>query len=56
MLASWVMASPLVVLHVYSSLIVPLVGASEAVKHTIATVRKHPKLLGSESLSFFPYL
>jgi len=56
MQASWVMASPLVILHVHSSLIVSLVGASESVIQTIETIKKHPKLLGGESLRFFPHL
>ena len=56
MLASWVMASPLAIVHVYPSLIVPLAGAFESVKLTIQTTRENPELLAGESLSFFPRL
>lgn len=53
MLASWVMASPLVIVHVYPSLIVPLVGTFESVKLTIQTMRANPQLLAGGSLSSF---
>jgi len=56
MLASWAMASPPVIVHVYPSLIVPLVDAFESVKLTIQTARANPALLACESLSFFPRL
>lgn len=56
MLASWVMASPLVIVRVYPSLIIPLIGAFESVKLTIQTTRANPELLAGESLSFFPRL
>lgn len=54
MLASWVMGNPFVIVHVYPSPIVPLVGAFESVKLTIETTMANPKLLAGESLSFFP--
>jgi hypothetical protein len=48
-------ASPLVILHVYPTLTISLVGVSESVVRAMETMREHPELL-SESLIFFPCL
>lgn len=48
-------ASPLVILRVYPTLTISLVGVSEFVVQAMETMKEHPELLG-ESLIFFPRL
>jgi len=48
-------ANPLVILRVYPTLTISLVGVSEFVVQAMKTMREHPELLG-ESLIFFPRL
>ena len=47
--------SPLVILRVYPTLTISLVGVSKFVVQVMETMREHPELLG-ESLIFFPRL
>jgi hypothetical protein len=48
-------ASPLVILRVYPTLTISLVGVSEFAVQVMKTMTEHPELLG-ESLTFFPCL
>ena len=50
-----VKASPLVILCVYPTLTISLVGVSKFVVHVMEMMREHPELLG-ESFNFFPRL
>lgn len=47
--------SPLVFLHVYTTLTISFVDTSEFVKHAMETMNLRPDLL-SNSLSLFPHL
>lgn len=51
MLASWAMASLVVVLHVYSSLNVPPLGDSQTVQEAIQAMRKNPDYFKCQSLA-----
>jgi len=52
---SWAMASHLVLLRVYATLTISLVGVSGPAVQALEAMKKRPDLL-SESLSFFPRL